>query len=138
MLTAAGAVLSSLDAPPEVQGQGPVNPVTAAFDWMSRGRRTIDWLLVDGPQPGSGEAVEWARVKVPRGASRKGWLLAGGLTPENVAAALQSARPDGVDVASGVTTAGGILKDPAKVEAFIAAVHRWHATVNVLDTKVRT
>ena len=93
-----------------------------AIDWVSQGRRTVDWLLVDGQTPGSGEAYDWRALRVPRGVSRRGWLLAGGLTPENVGAAIAVARPDGVDVASGVTKACGVLKDPARVEAFIAAV----------------
>jgi phosphoribosylanthranilate isomerase len=93
-----------------------------AVDWVSFGRRTVDWLLVDGQTPGSGEAYDWRALRVPRGASRRGWLLAGGLSPENVGAAIAVARPDGVDVASGVTQACGVLKDPARVEAFVAAV----------------
>ena len=93
-----------------------------AIDWVSQGRRTVDWLLVDGQTPGSGEAYDWRALRVPRGVSRRGWLLAGGLTPENVGAAIAVAHPDGVDVASGVTKACGVLKDPARVEAFVAAV----------------
>jgi phosphoribosylanthranilate isomerase len=93
-----------------------------AVDWVSFGRRTCDWLLVDGTTPGSGEAYDWRGVRVPRGASRRGWLLAGGLTPENVGDALRAARPDGVDVASGVAAACGVRKDPQRVEAFVAAV----------------
>ena len=93
-----------------------------AVDWVSFGRRTVDWLLVDGVTPGSGEAYDWSALRVPKGASRRGWLLAGGLTPENVGAAIAAARPDGVDVASGVAGPDGVAKDPARVEAFIAAV----------------
>jgi phosphoribosylanthranilate isomerase len=47
-------------------------------------------------------------------------VLSGGLTPDNVAEAIAAVRPWAVDVASGVESAPGI-KDPAKVEAFVAA-----------------
>ncbi|MCW3059418.1 MAG: N-(5-phosphoribosyl)anthranilate isomerase, partial [Capsulimonas sp.] len=53
-------------------------------------------------------------------------LLAGGLTPENVADALEAVRPDCVDVASGVESSPGV-KDHTKVKAFIKAVRAWDA-----------
>jgi phosphoribosylanthranilate isomerase len=51
---------------------------------------------------------------------RRPFLLAGGLSPENVAAAVAATRPDGVDVSSGVEGASR-RKDPGKVAAFVAA-----------------
>jgi phosphoribosylanthranilate isomerase len=66
---------------------------------------------------GGGAVAPWALIA--RHATRP-FLLAGGLTPGNVAAAIAAVRPDGVDVASGVERAPG-RKDPAKVAAFIAA-----------------
>ena len=52
------------------------------------------------------------------GGARKPWLLAGGLTPDNVERAIHEARPFGVDVASGVESSPG-LKDREKVKSFI-------------------
>lgn len=68
---------------------------------------------------GTGQRADWAAAaivaqRVPH------LLLAGGLTPEHVAAAVQAVRPWGVDVASGVEQAPG-RKDHAKVRAFITA-----------------
>ena len=82
------------------------NPVTAAIDWVNGPRRTVDWVLVDGVVAGSGETYDWNELKAPKGASRKGWILAGGLDPENVSEAIMTTRPTGVDVASGVTKEG--------------------------------
>ncbi len=76
-------------------------------------------VLVDGPEPGSGQAFDWTAA-ADLGGTRP-WWLAGGLTPENVAAAIDRLRPSVVDVASGVESAPGV-KDHGKIDAFMAAV----------------
>jgi len=68
---------------------------------------------------GTGKTFDW---NAAREAKQYGpIILAGGLTPENVARAVREVRPFAVDVASGVESAPGI-KDPAKLRAFFAAV----------------
>jgi phosphoribosylanthranilate isomerase len=79
-----------------------------------------DALLLDAFDPnlpgGSGRTFDWAllatwRPPVP-------WILSGGLTPENVAEAVQRLAPSGLDVASGVESSPGV-KDPELVRTFI-------------------
>lgn len=70
-------------------------------------------------QPGGlGVPFNWAIAE--RLSEKHDFLLAGGLTPANVAEAISTVHPWGVDVSSGVETDG--VKDTAKIEAFIAAV----------------
>ena len=80
-------------------------------------------FLLDAYQPGhyggTGQTLDW---ELAQQATQHGkLLLAGGLTPDNVAAAIRRVRPFGVDTASGVESAPGI-KDVAKVRAFVQAV----------------
>jgi phosphoribosylanthranilate isomerase len=72
-------------------------------------------------QGGSGQAYDWSNVRIPLELSQSGWLLAGGLHPGNVAEAVAVANPTAVDVSSGVCGPDGLLKDKAKVQAFVAA-----------------
>lgn len=82
-------------------------------------------VLLDAYAPdafgGTGKVVDWNAVREHR-SQLHGLpvILAGGLTPDNVAAAIRTARPDAVDVASGVESSPG-KKDPAKVRDFLAA-----------------
>jgi phosphoribosylanthranilate isomerase len=79
-----------------------------------------DIILIDSPRPGSGELFDWSLAEgAPAG--RK-LLMAGGLTPDNVADAIEAVRPWGVDVATGVEVDHGEpgRKDATKVRRFIA------------------
>jgi len=80
-----------------------------------------DRLLIDSPRPGSGQVFDWSNLELVLGG--RPFILAGGLTPENVADAIDVARPWGVDVASGVESAPG-RKDPTKVRHFITNARR--------------
>ncbi len=86
-------------------------------------------LLLDAYRPGvpggTGETFDWSRI--PRRRSRP-LVLAGGLTADNVEAAILAVRPDAVDVAGGLESSPGI-KDRARMEAFMAAVRRADARI---------
>jgi phosphoribosylanthranilate isomerase len=77
-----------------------------------------DVVLVDSPNPGSGQVFDWRLAEGAPGGVRL--LLAGGLTPENVSEAIRRVRPWGVDVATGVEASPG-RKDPRKLRRFIEA-----------------
>jgi phosphoribosylanthranilate isomerase len=84
-------------------------------------RHADDWgadiILVDSPTPGSGQVFDWSLAEGAPSGRRV--MLAGGLTPDNVAAAIARVRPWGVDVSTGVEAEPG-RKDPRKVRAFVA------------------
>lgn len=90
------------------------------IDWVSAGRRSVDYILVDKKEAGGTGSLDWDSLVVPKGCSRKGWVMAGGLTPENVGEAVRRFRPSIVDVSGGVTDGSGTKKDPEKVGDFIA------------------
>ena len=69
---------------------------------------------------GSGRVFDWANAQRVRGLVRY-MVLAGGLNPANVVAAIKAVGPDAVDVSSGVESEPG-KKDPVKLKAFMEAV----------------
>jgi phosphoribosylanthranilate isomerase len=83
------------------------------------------WLLFDTFEErrsgGTGRRFDWSLLAMYQ--RTKPFFLAGGMSPENVAAAISLVRPDGIDVASGVESEPGI-KDPAKVEKLFERVRR--------------
>lgn len=77
----------------------------------------VSAVLVDNPRPGSGHVFDWSLAEdVPGGLKL---MLAGGLGPDNVADAIHTVHPWGVDAASGLESSPG-RKDPRKLRAFIA------------------
>lgn len=72
---------------------------------------------VQGFRGGTGQTFDWGLARTAARQNRI--LLAGGLTPENVAEAVRVVRPWGVDTASGVETSPGV-KDHRKLELFVA------------------
>jgi phosphoribosylanthranilate isomerase len=95
----------------------------AALDFDSN----ADAILVDSRTSsavgGTGKSYDWALASkslFQNTRARERLIAAGGLTPDNVAEAIATLRPWGVDVVSGVEATPG-HKDPAKVRAFIAS-----------------
>jgi len=95
------------------------------FDFNTGAPRVVDtWLLDSGA--GSGQTFDWSIASWQLGGRlvpRRGYAIAGGLTPENVGEAIRIMLPWGVDVVTGVEREPG-RKDPDKLKAFVAAVRR--------------
>ena len=83
-------------------------------------------LLFEGSISGAGRTCDWDRAAEV--ARRAQLVLAGGLDARNVATAIASVRPFGVDVSSGVETRPG-LKDPAEINRFVNAARTAHAAL---------
>lgn len=92
----------------------------------------VDAVLIDGSSGGKGVAFDWGALAQAVGGPgapnvEKPIIIAGGLTPENVGAAIRAVRPFGVDVSSGVEADRGV-KDYARIRAFCAAVRQADAS----------
>jgi phosphoribosylanthranilate isomerase len=119
----------------QVHGLGPAGtrelreriavPVLAAVEAGEAARHAgaADALVVDSLDEqgggGTGETGDWTRTREVVAALDVPVVLAGGLTPTNVAEAVRTVQPFAVDVASGVESSGGV-KDAEAVRAFVA------------------
>ena len=91
-------------------------PLPGSQDIQAAQESKADWVLLDSGPGGTGSAFDWALLEK----IRRPYFLAGGLTPQNVAQAVASLHPYGVDVSSGIETLG--KKDPDKMTAFVHVV----------------
>ena len=89
--------------------------VGSAEDIAAAERSCADMVLLDSGK-GSGQTFDWSLI----GGIKRSYLLAGGMTAENAAAAIGMLRPYGVDASSCLETDG--FKDIAKMKAFAQAV----------------
>lgn len=96
-----------------------IKAFAAGDDRLSRAAEYgADIVMVDAPSPGSGKVFDWRLAEgAPKG---RRLVLAGGLDPGNVAEAIRTVHPWGVDVSTGVEASVG-RKDPSKVRAFVQA-----------------
>ena len=96
--------------------------VDAADDDLDRYVEVADALVLDSTDDqgagGTGETHDWDRARAVVADLDAPVLLAGGLTPENVAEAVRTVKPFGVDVSSSTERAGGV-KDHAAVGRFV-------------------
>ncbi|HYM33293.1 MAG TPA: phosphoribosylanthranilate isomerase [Candidatus Cybelea sp.] len=107
-------------------------PLSSAEDLIKAAafESVADWLLFDAKVPalskgalpgGNGLAFDWELLAGRK--FKRPWLLSGGLNAGNVAEAVRISGAHAVDVSSGVESAPG-RKDPARIGAFLDAVHR--------------
>lgn len=78
----------------------------------------IKGFVFDAAEPGSGRTFDCNSIRDTK-RSEKWFILAGGLTPDNVAEAIKTVKPDGVDVSSGVEKGDGMGKDYEKIRRFV-------------------
>jgi phosphoribosylanthranilate isomerase len=91
-------------------------------------------FLYEGKRSGTGETIDWQRAKEV--AERGSMILAGGLHAGNVAAAIETVRPDGVDASSGLETAPG-QKSPALIRQFVEAARAAERCFYEFDPETR-
>ncbi len=92
------------------------------FDFYAGVPGAVDTWLSD-PGVGTRQTLAWQDTRENLGQRQGQFVLAGGLTPQNVGQAIEAFKPWGVDVVTGVEREPG-RKDPEKLKAFVAAVRR--------------
>jgi phosphoribosylanthranilate isomerase len=109
---------AGLDVPAAVECWPVYREGHAVADTFNGGQKLPGTFLYEGAKSGQGRTVDWS---VAAGLARQGnMILAGGLGIDNVAQAIATVRPFGVDVSSAVESAPGV-KDPALIERFVNA-----------------
>lgn len=87
---------------------------------------SVDWILLDSFTPGqyggTGIPFDWQSMKNLASQMHHPVMIAGGLTPENIRAAVSTLTPKGIDVSGGVETNG--RKDAGKIQKFIIAARQ--------------
>jgi phosphoribosylanthranilate isomerase len=115
---------------PAAYGHALAWPILRAVTLETAPRIVLEWpedttLLLDAADPerrgGTGQQVDWEAAAAL--ARKHRVVLAGGLTPANVAVAIARVRPYGIDVSSGVEDAPGV-KNPDKVSQFLASARK--------------
>ncbi len=104
--------------------------VESAADIKIANDSPADFVLLDSGM-GGGKVFDWNLLKEVK----RDYLLAGGLTLENAAEAVQTLKPFAVDVSSGIETDG--YKDPEKMKQFVAAVREKGNTMNNNENPAR-
>jgi phosphoribosylanthranilate isomerase len=100
--------------------------VRSAMIAFAEARRPPIAFLIDGQFGGTGSKADWSlAAEIAREFSV---ILAGGLTPDNVAEAIATVGPFAVDVSSGVETDG--IKDAAKITSFVARARSAFAAID--------
>jgi phosphoribosylanthranilate isomerase len=125
----------------QVITDGPATAPSLPYMFVIRGTPAIDQVMITTPAParflldaavpgygGAGQTTDWswARAAVQRLSPAAPVWLAGGITPDNAAAAISAVSPAGLDVASGAEMADARRgeKDRARIAALLAACRR--------------
>jgi phosphoribosylanthranilate isomerase len=102
-----------------IEIRGPCRPLPVLRAGARLPAKLPPLILFEGPHSGRGVTTDWRQAA--KLARRTRLILAGGLDPDNVGEAIETVRPYGVDVSSGVESAPGV-KDPELIHRFVAAV----------------